>query len=460
MYISVLALFKPCLGPSSSHTLGPLEAARDFSGRIVRERGAGSGGGSAGRRLVCRLKGSLAYTGKGHGTDRAVLWGIHGWTVPQLIAGAAADPHFLEGLTGDLSGRGLAGGVRFEPSRDIRFERGAPLEGHPNGMIFELRGGTGRVLQTETYYSVGGGFIRRKGDEAGRGAGEGEKPAVPYPFDSGEALVRMGEAAGLSAAAMKRANEEVRMPREELARGLDRIWEVMAACGAAGLRAEGVLPGGLGVERRAGRLLGQLLAKPGAAGVNDWLCTYAMAVSEENAAGRPVVTAPTSGAAGVIPALMLNEERLGRLDRRGREDFLLTAAAVGGLIKHRSSISGAEVGCQGEVGSAAAMGAAGLCAAWGGSLRQVENAAEMALEHHLGLPCDPVGGLVQVPCIERNGFGAVKAYTAASLALRGSGRHVMPLDGCIGAMEEIGREMSSKFKETSLGGLAVSITEC
>ena len=282
----------------------------------------------------------------------------------------------------------------------------------------------------------------------------------PYPFDSARSMLDMSRDGSLSIANMKRLNELEHVSEDTLKIGLDAIWKAMFVCVENGLRTEGTLPGGLNIQRRAKNLHDQLKRAPDKANVNDWLCAYAMAVNEENAAGHMVVTAPTNGAAGVIPAVLYYFYMHEGGSVENIHDFLLTAAAIGGIIKHRSSISGAEVGCQGEVGSAASMAAAGLCAVRGGTTEQIENAAEIALEHHLGMTCDPVNGLVQVPCIERNGFGAIKAYTAASLALRGSGQHFMPLDNCIAAMKQTGLEMSAKYKETSLGGLAVSITEC
>ncbi len=281
-----------------------------------------------------------------------------------------------------------------------------------------------------------------------------------FPFDSANQMMKMSADSGLSIAAMKRSNELERISEAELNGGLDAVWDAMRTCLENGLVAEGRLPGGLNIKRRAHSLHLQLQENPQKANLNDWLCAYAMAVNEENAAGHMVVTAPTNGAAGVIPAVIYYAVKHEDATPEQVRDFLLVAGAIGGLIKHNSSISGAEVGCQGEVGSASAMAAAGLCAIKGGTTEQIENAAEIALEHHLGMTCDPVGSLVQVPCIERNGFGAIKAYTASSLAIRGDGQHFMSLDNCIAAMKQTGLEMSVKYKETSLGGLAVSITEC
>lgn len=459
MFISVLELFKIGIGPSSSHTMGPMVAAAAFADRVrgwllthpeVRDAS-----------LRCTLKGSLAYTGKGHATDRAVTLGLHGHTP----AGAAALD--VDALIGELWDRDriLAEGVpavRFSPARDIVFDRGEPLPEHPNGMIFQLLDAAGEVLLSDTYFSIGGGFVSTLAEISELVAPLHMVPDDTYPFGfaSARAMLRMSGESGLSIAAMKRANECSVMPEAALEEGMEAIWQAMRQCLERGLEAEGLLPGGLALPRRARQLHAQLLAEPETATVNDWLCAYAMAVNEENAAGHLVVTAPTNGAAGVIPAVLYHCVVREHATADQIHDYLLTAAAIGGLIKHRSSISGAEVGCQGEVGSAAAMAAAGLCAIRGGTPQQVENAAEIALEHHLGMTCDPVRGLVQVPCIERNGFGAIKAYTAASLALRGSGQHFMPLDSCIAAMKQTGEEMSSRFKETSLGGLAVSVTEC
>jgi L-serine dehydratase len=357
--------------------------------------------------------------------------------------------------------------LAFDPASDVVFDYGPPLPGHPNGLVFEALDAQGNALIAETYYSIGGGFIVTAAERQAHAlAPSGNAAQCPHPFDSAAAMLRMARESGLSIAAMKRENEKFVRAAEEVEQGIARIWSAMEGCIERGLMKEGELPGGLHVRRRARKIHQQLLAErltnssqPHAA--SDWLCVYAMAVNEENAAGGKVVTAPTNGAAGVVPAVL--RYYLGHCigAEQGKvSDFLLTAAAIGGLIKHNASISGAEAGCQGEVGSAAAMAAAGLCAVLGGTPEQVENAAEIALEHHLGMTCDPVAGLVQVPCIERNGIGATKAVAAASLALRGDGSHFMPLDNCIEAMRQTGEEMNSKFKETSLGGLAVNLPEC
>ncbi|HHB12796.1 MAG TPA: L-serine ammonia-lyase [Chromatiales bacterium] len=459
MFISVLDLFKIGIGPSSSHTFGPMMAAHDFLGRarVV----AGERDGVEGLRLVCTLKGSLAYTGRGHATDRAVVLGLHGHT-PASLADQDIETLWRATCTRGEVALNAGRAAAFDPARDLIFDQGEPFQEHPNGLRFELMDGAGTVLLAETYFSIGGGFICTQEEIAGIRAPLAMVPAdaCPHPFDSAAAMLAMAARSGLSIAAMKEANELRFRSRTALEEGLEAIWQAMRRCVESGLSAEGELPGGLHVRRRARHLHAQLLAEPDAASVNDWLSVYAMAVNEENAAGHLVVTAPTNGAAGVIPAVLYHlvmHEGGGWKDVR---TFLLTAAAVGGIIKHRSSISGAEVGCQGEVGSAAAMAAAGRCAVRGGTPAQVEHAAEIALEHHLGMTCDPVRGLVQVPCIERNAFGAIKAYAAASLALRGMGEHVMTLDACIAAMKQTGLEMSHKFKETALGGLAVAWTEC
>lgn len=459
MFISVLDLFKIGIGPSSSHTMGPMMASNDFRSRI--NQLIASLPSHKGAHVHCVLKGSLAFTGKGHATDRAVVLGLHGYT-PEALS--TQDVNALISRLWDSHSFTLDTGmpVTFNPAGDIIFDKHETLPQHPNGMIFTLSNENGETLLTETYFSIGGGFINTLAEISQLNAPIKMESAqsCPYPFDSAQSMLNMAQQNNLSIADMKRANEMTKMSAAELNHGLDKIWHAMQRCIENGLTAEGILPGGLKVSRRAKKLFNQLRENSEKATLNDWLCAYAMAVNEENAAGHMVVTAPTNGAAGVIPAVLyyMVKHENGSIEKV--RDFLLTAAAIGGIIKHRSSISGAEVGCQGEVGSAAAMAAAGLCAAQGGTAKQIENAAEIALEHHLGMTCDPVGGLVQVPCIERNGFGAIKAHTAAALARRGTGEHFMPLDNCIAAMKQTGLEMSHKYKETSLGGLAVSITEC
>ncbi|OOZ38730.1 L-serine ammonia-lyase [Solemya pervernicosa gill symbiont] len=459
MFISVLELFKIGIGPSSSHTLGPMVAAGRFIEQISQL--IPSLPTAEDTQLRCTLRGSLAFTGRGHASDRAVSLGLHGYQARNLLNTN------IDLLIKQLWARKqivLESGhsVGFAPHTDIIFDRGEPLPEHPNGMIFELLNAQGERLAKTTFFSIGGGFISTPEEISGLEAPLIMTPSetCTYPFDSAKSMLQMAEESGQSIAAMKRINERQHLSEQKLNQGIDEIWQSMCTCIERGLTSQGTLPGGLAIKRRASDLYRQLQESPANANINDWLCAYAMAVNEENAAGNMVVTAPTNGAAGVIPAVLYYFMQHENGTPAQVHEFLLTASAIGGLIKHRSSISGAEVGCQGEVGSAAAMAAASLCAIRGGTPEQIENAAEIALEHHLGMTCDPVNGLVQVPCIERNGFGAIKAYTAASLALRGTGEHFMPLDSCIAAMRETGLEMSQKFKETSLGGLAVSITEC
>ena len=459
MFISVLDLFKIGIGPSSSHTLGPMVAAKDFMEHA--QRFLVTEPAIQDLQLRCTLKGSLAFTGKGHSTDRAVTLGLHGYT-PESLGDTDVDSLMRQLWTHDHIALDEKRHINFRPAENIVFDKGEPLPEHPNGMIFELIGPSQQTVFSETYFSIGGGFINTLAEIHHLQAPLKMQPSssCTYPFDSANAMLRMAQASKHSIAAMKRVNELDHRSDAALAQGMNTVWQAMRECLETGLTADGVLPGGLNLPRRAKHLHQQLLKDPHGVTVNDWLCAYAMAVSEENAAGHRVVTAPTNGAAGVIPAVLYYflEHEQGK--REQVHEFLLTASAIGGIIKHRSSISGAEVGCQGEVGSAAAMAAAGLCAVRGGTPQQIENAAEIALEHHLGMTCDPVSGLVQVPCIERNGFGAVKAFTAASLAIHGSGHHFVTLDSCIAAMKQTGLEMSQKFKETSLGGLAVNITEC
>jgi len=459
MFISVLDLFKIGIGPSSSHTLGPMVAAYDFIDRIKNQKLIESSIKEA--VIRCTLKGSLAFTGKGHSTDRAVALGLHGHLPASLtekdVAALVKQIWESDSIQIDKS---LS--ILFDPNENIVFDKGAPLPEHPNGMIFDLIGRDKKILYLETYFSIGGGFISTLAEinQLQAPLKMESSASCKYPFDSASAMLQMAKDSDTSISQMKLINELEHRAEKSLIEGMDTIWQSMQTCIEKGLEAEGTLPGGLGISRRAKGLYDDLINNPQGANINDWLCAYAMAVNEENAAGNMVVTAPTNGAAGVIPAVIyyfVTHEQ-GTIEQV--REFLLTASAIGGLIKHRSSISGAEVGCQGEVGSAAAMAASGLCSVRGGTPQQVENAAEIALEHHLGMTCDPVNGLVQVPCIERNGFGAIKAYAAASLALRGDGSHFMPLDNCIEGMKQTGLEMSHKYKETSLGGLAVSITEC
>ena len=460
MFLSVFDLFKVGIGPSSSHTMGPMVAAARFLDSLraapFRPRG-----------LRASLHGSLAFTGKGHATDRAVVLGFAGFTPDTMDAAEAEAALARIAATRTVSPEGL-GDLVFDPERDLIFDYDRPLPGHANGMVLMATDAQGDVISRETYYSIGGGFVLTEAELAER-AGDRRSDAaaaVPYPFATAAEMLAMAAESGKSIAAMKRANERTRRSEDEIRSGLDRIWQVMRDCMDRGLAGQGTLPGGLNVRRRAHGVHQSLLAERGMNlapphVVNDWLSAYAMAVNEENAAGGQVVTAPTNGAAGVVPAVIrywldhVPGASIAQLD-----EFLLTAAAVGGLIKHNASISGAECGCQAEVGSASAMAAAGLAAVLGGTPEQVENAAEIALEHHLGMTCDPVRGLVQVPCIERNGLGAIKAVSAASLSLRGDGTHLVPLDAAIETMRQTGQDMSEKYKETSLGGLAVNVPNC
>ncbi|HMO73257.1 MAG TPA: L-serine ammonia-lyase [Paracoccaceae bacterium] len=457
MFLSVFEMFKVGIGPSSSHTMGPMVAAARFLDllRASPFRAAG---------LRASLHGSLAFTGVGHATDRAVILGLAGFEPETYDAERAEAALGAITAAGQVTPEGLPP-LAFDPARDLLFDYGPPLPGHANGLTLRATDAQGDTILTETYYSIGGGFVLTAAEQAAGGAARGG-PAVPHPFQTAAEMLEMARASGLSIAAMKRANELRHRSAADLDRGLARIWTVMAACIDRGLTGGGILPGGLKVRRRAGALHAQLLAERGLNQtaphtINDWIALYAMAVNEENAAGGQVVTAPTNGAAGVVPATIrywLDHVPGASPARVG--EFLLTAAAIGGLAKHTASISGAECGCQAEVGSAAAMAAAGLCAVMGGTPEQVENAAEIALEHHLGMTCDPVKGLVQVPCIERNGLGAIKAVSAASLALRGDGQHLVSLDACIETMRQTGRDMHEKYKETSLGGLAVNVPNC
>ena len=456
MFISVLDLFKIGVGPSSSHTMGPMIAAMEF--RSIAQSVILQENIALPVTIRCTLKGSLSYTGKGHATDKAVVLGLHGFSPIDLVSEDVSQlikklwpMHFISGNRV----------IMFSAESDIIFNLGPALPEHPNGMLFDIIDAKGKCVLTRTYFSIGGGFISTpdKINYIEAPLKMRENVLYPYPFDSAKEMLRLAAESGLSIAEMKRKSELTDISSDELDTKLDEVWHAMQTCIERGLQTEGELTGGLGVKRRAKKILSHL-EENNPLKVNEWLCAYAFAVSEENGSGHMVVTAPTNGAAGVIPAIIYyGVQHLG-ITKAQIRDFLLTAAAIGGLIKHRSSISGAEVGCQGEVGSASAMAAAGLCAIQGGTPMQVEHAAEMALEHHLGMTCDPVAGLVQVPCIERNGFGAVKAFTASSLALLDEGQHFMPLDSCIAAMKQTGLEMSEKFKETSLGGLAISYTEC
>ena len=466
MLLSVFDLFKTGIGPSSSHTMGPMNAAHAFLEEILSGNWPRPAGASVAR-IQVSLHGSLAFTAKGHGTDKAVILGLSG-EVPETV-----DPDKAPGIVEAVMSESRVlppghPGYDFDPARDLVIDFGPPLPGHANGMIFKGLDGDGRMLISRTFYSTGGGFVVSE-EELGRQVTIASPEAgqdVPFPFRSANDLLSMASSSGLTIAGVMRANEESRQPRHVVDRKLDALAEAMEQCIERGLRHDGILPGGLKVRRRAAAVAERLAEEQktnrfNPLAVNDWLIVHAMAVNEENAAGGRVVTAPTNGAAGVVPAVMRHWLQFhDGATRAGLRDFLLTAGAIGLLIKSNASISGAEVGCQGEVGSASAMAAAGLAAVMGGTPEQVENAAEIALEHHLGMTCDPVGGLVQVPCIERNGLGAVKAVAAASLSLRGDGAHLVPLDACIETMRQTGRDMSERYKETSQGGLAVNVPDC
>ncbi|WP_300516256.1 L-serine ammonia-lyase [Aliiroseovarius sp.] len=459
MFLSVFDMFKVGVGPSSSHTMGPMVAAGRFLDLLRASPFEVAG-------LRASLHGSLAWTGVGHATDRATVLGLAGFLPDSYDAEAAEAALAAIAATGTVTPEGLPE-LAFQPEHHLVFDYDHPLPRHANGMRLMAVDAQGDVVVQETYYSIGGGFVVTEAEQAAEPQMDAKDAAThPYPFESAQQMLAMAKSSGKTIAEMKRANELEHRGPGSLAEGIDRIWQVMDACIERGLAGDGILPGGLNVKRRARKIHQELLAERGLNlgaphTINDWMSVYAMAVNEENAAGGQVVTAPTNGAAGVLPAVLkywLNHVP-GAVPSRIPE-FMLTASAIGGIVKHNASISGAEAGCQAEVGSASAMAAAGLTAVMGGSPEQVENAAEIALEHHLGLTCDPVKGLVQVPCIERNGLGAIKAVSAASLALRGDGSHLVPLDACIRTMFETGQDMHEKYKETSLGGLAVNVPNC
>jgi len=455
-YVSALDLFSIGIGPSSSHTVGPMRAALAFAERLQ-----ASGAMPAVARITCSLYGSLGSTGLGHGTPDAVLAGLAGFR-PETC-----DPRDVRG-----SWSGLTDGATLTVANrhtipistgDVSFEPRTRLPGHPNALTLRAWDERGEFpLVEETYFSIGGGFIRRAGDDlAGR-------PTVPQPmaYSTSAQLLALCDAHGLGIGDVARVNEVAAHGSDGIDAGLDAIWDAMHACVAAGLTADGMLPGGLGVKRRASAIRVQLEAyddlpqHPRDTGT-EWLHAFALAVNEENASGGRVVTAPTNGAAGIIPAVGHYYLRFVQgAGAEGIRRYLLTAVAIGSLVKANASISGAEGGCQAEVGSACAMASAGLCAVLGGTPRQVENAAEIAMEHHLGLTCDPIGGLVQVPCIERNAIASSTAVSAALLALHGDGTHLVSLDAVIETMRQTGLDMMTKYKETSEGGLAVNVTEC
>jgi L-serine dehydratase len=456
--IGTFDLFKIGIGPSSSHTVGPMKAAALFAGHLADNDLL---------KNLCRVRielfGSLAWTGRGHGTDKAVILGLAG-NFPETV-----DPEEADMLIANVRETGslrIAGcrSVVFNSANDIVFDGVAETPSHPNTLAFTAIDAHGAAIHHERWCSIGGGFVVQE-DQVGL-PGSSEQACVPHPFRSGRELLEIGTKTGLSIAGIVMANETALLSADQVEQRLDRIMQVMMECIDRGMTKEGSLPGGLNVKRRAPSLHRRLVAASSSNSrvqheVMDWVSLYAIAVNEENAAGSRVVTAPTNGAAGIIPAtLRYFRDHCREASPENMRVFLLTAAAIGALFKMNASISGAEVGCQGEVGVACSMAAAGLAAVLGGTNEQIENAAEIGMEHHLGMTCDPIGGLVQIPCIERNAFGAIKAINAASLALQGDGTHVVTLDKVIATMRETGRDMQSKYKETSLGGLAVNLAEC
>ncbi|WP_020661772.1 L-serine ammonia-lyase [Amycolatopsis benzoatilytica] len=457
MAISVFDLFSIGIGPSSSHTVGPMRAAKTFVDGLVEDSEL-----SQVARVEAELFGSLGATGFGHGSDKAVLLGLSGERPEDVDTDTVAAKVAAIRESGRLSVGGTHE-VAFAEDADLTMHRRKSLPAHPNGMVFRAFSENGALLRERTYYSVGGGFVRDESYETDTVFVEDSTP-VPYPFRTGADLLKHCSDTGLPISEIMLQNELSWRSEEEVRDGLLGIWQVMAECVRNGYTHEGVLPGGLKVPRRAKSLHDKLLAEDGADDplyAMDWVSLYALAVNEENAAGGRVVTAPTNGAAGIIPAVLHYYQRFVRdASDDGIVTFLLTAGAIGSILKQTGSISGAEVGCQGEVGSASAMAAAGLTEVQGGTPAQVENAAEIGVEHHLGLTCDPVGGLVQIPCIERNAVGASKAIHASRMALRGDGSHVVTLDKAIKTMRETGADMSVKYKETARGGLAVNVIEC
>ncbi len=458
MTTSVFDLFKPGVGPSSSHTMGPMTAAVRFLGEL-RDAGALARVGH----VQVTLYGSLALTGRGHATDRAVMLGLMGHA-PATLDPDAGDAALLDLAATHALALGQGGPVVvFDPGRDIAWEGYTRLPRHPNALQFMATLENTAEAITRTYYSTGGGFVASEAQMSANAPAETHP--VPHPFASGAELIARADAAGLSVAGLMLANETALRPEAEVLGRLDALLADMDACIERGMRVEGVLPGGLKVRRRARQVREELFARaerqvtdPLAA--MDWVNLWALAVNEENAGGGRVVTAPTNGAAGIVPAVLRFHDRFYRGGPESRRTFLLTAGAIGALYKRNASISGAEVGCQGEVGVACSMAAAGLAAVSGATNAQIENAAEIGMEHNLGLTCDPIGGLVQIPCIERNAMGAIKAIDAARLALLGDGQHSVSLDKVIATMKRTGEDMKEIYKETSLGGLAVNAIEC
>jgi len=460
MTLSVFDIFKVGIGPSSSHTMGPMNAARSFVELI-----AASGLIDQTAQVSAQLYGSLALTGRGHCTDRAILLGLEGFS-PDTIDPAVIEPTLQRIRSGGRIHLGGRREIAFDEPLNLLFHFDQVLPGHSNGMRFTAQAADGQVLAREEYYSIGGGFVVRAGQEAGADA---QRAPAPFEFDSAATLLEHGRRHGLEIHELMLSRERTWQDNAQVKAGLARIWQVMQDCVRRGFDAQGLLPGVLGVRRRAPKLYRQLMSGNPSSPMHalDWVNAYALAVNEENAAGGQVVTAPTNGAAGIVPAVLHYYCRFesGRRSEPGADDhgvmrFLLTAAAIGMLYKQNASISGAEMGCQGEVGVACSMAAAGLVSALNGSNEQIENAAEIGMEHNLGLTCDPVAGLVQIPCIERNAMGSVKAINAARLAMRGDGSHKVSLDQVIATMRQTGLDMSTIYKETSQGGLAVNVPEC
>jgi L-serine dehydratase len=454
MSLSVFDIFKIGIGPSSSHTMGPMNAARDFA-ELLESRGLLD----QASQISAQLYGSLALTGRGHCTDRAILLGLEGMS-PDTIDSKLVEPA-LQRIRQDKRLRLLSKHeIDFDEPLNLLFHTDQVLPGHSNGMRFTAHDAANKILAREEYYSIGGGFVLRAGAEAGANS---SRAAPPFEFASGEQLLELCKSQGLEIHELMLARERVWRSEADIHAALMRIWQVMQDCVRRGFDAQGLLPGVLGVRRRAPKLYRQLTSGDPLSPMHalDWVNAYALAVNEENAAGGQVVTAPTNGAAGIVPAVLHYYRRfeLGA-DDGGVARFLLSAAAMGMLYKQNASISGAEMGCQGEVGVACSMAAAGLVSALHGSNEQIENAAEIGMEHNLGLTCDPVAGLVQIPCIERNAMGSVKAINAARLALRGDGSHKVSLDQVINTMRQTGLDMSTIYKETSQGGLAVNVPEC
>jgi L-serine dehydratase len=459
MTTSAFDLYKIGIGPSSSHTVGPMRAANTFVTRL-----AADGLLTATAAVRAEMFGSLGVTGHGHGTVKAVVLGLEGER-PDLVDPEAAEPRVAQLYDEKVLRLGGTHAVAFSVDDDLVLHRRKRLPFHSNGMRFTATDAQGQVLLRREYYSVGGGFVLDE-DEIERSeitTGDGAVP-VPYPFGSGNELLRRTRETGLSISELMLANERTRRSEEEIRAGLLHIWSVMQDCVDRGIHATGTLPGGLDVRRRAAALHKTLEATEDSSDplrAMEWVTSYALAVNEENAAGGRVVTAPTNGAAGIVPAVLhYYRDFVDSYTEDGVVQFLLAAAAVGILFKENASISGAEVGCQGEVGSACAMAAGGLAEVLGGTPDQVENAAEIGIEHNLGLTCDPIGGLVQIPCIERNAVGAIKAITAARMAVRGDGEHFVSLDKAIKTMRDTGADMKDKYKETARGGLAVNVIEC